>query len=126
MTQNLIRDYNRRMPSVFPELLNYSQISPFILRLLVALILAMLWWSNIKEGQISAKITGWIEAIAAVFFVAGLFVQPAAVLAILIAIAEMIKKGSFENSKMIIFSLAVTAVALLLLGPGILSIDMPL
>lgn len=107
------------MLSVFPELFNYSQIAPLILRLGLAIVLARLGYLAVfKTITKCEKITGLIQILAAIFLFLGFLTQVAALLAI----------TTVFNVKSKILKLLIVSVALslMLLGPGLLSIDLPL
>ena len=98
------------MLSVFPELFNYSQIAPFILRIALGIILIRIGY---KSGFI-----GIIQILTAVFLFLGLFIQIAAPLAIIACYKIREKK--------LALMIVATALSLILLGPGLFSFDLPL
>lgn len=107
------------MPSVFPELFNYSQIAPFILRIALAIVLVRFGYSAIfKIITRREKAIGIIQWLTAIFLFLGFLTQIAAVLAI-VTVFNI-------KSKMLKLMIVVTALSLILLGPGLFSIDLPL
>ena len=118
------------MPSIFPELYNYSHIAPFLLRLAIGVFFIA---SGIKSvfGLTTLKTLGVLEILYGIFFLIGLFVQPAAIAAAIILLTEIIFKfrtgfgGIYGQTGFRFFLLAVL-LSLIVLGPGIFSFDLPL
>jgi hypothetical protein len=107
------------MLSVFPELFNYSQIAPFILRISLAVILVRFGYLAIfKTITRHEKTIGIIQWLAAIFLFLGFLTQIAAILAI--AAVFNIKP---KTQKLMVIAVAVS---LILLGPGLFSFDLPL
>ncbi|MCX6731524.1 MAG: hypothetical protein NTX55_00865 [Candidatus Parcubacteria bacterium] len=98
------------MLSVFPELFNYSQIAPLIFRIALAVILIRIGYKN--------GLIGIVQILTAVLLFLGLFTQIAGLLAI--GACYKIKE---RKLMLLIFAIAVS---LMLLGPGLFSIDLPL
>lgn len=119
------------MPSVFPELYNYSYVAPFLLRLAVGAFFLAIGFKNVKELGAS-KIIGGLEFLCGIFLLIGLFVQPAAVAILAIIFAGVIfkfKTGLIGlNKEHYGFHLFLSAIllSLIVLGPGIFSFDLPL
>ena len=118
------------MPSIIPELYNYSEVGPVLLRLGLAILLLRFGYFSIFKGEKGQeKITGIIQILIAAFLVLGLFTQIAALLIILILLADAavskIKKIAVPD-KMIKFIIFLIALSLVFLGPGLFSIDLPL
>jgi len=107
------------MLSVFPELFNYSQIAPFILRLALAIVLARFGYLAIfKTIAKKEKAIGIVQGLASIFLFLGFLTQIAGLLAI--ATIFNIK------SKTLKLMIVAVAVSLILLGPGLFSVDLPL
>lgn len=114
------------MLNVFPELLNYSQIAPFILRLVLAFAIFLISLPKIKSQDKKEKILGFGLTIGAILVFLGFLMQVGALLIIIFLAAEKSISEKFGNEKKLkILALAI-AVSLMLLGPGILSFDLPL
>ncbi len=118
------------MLSIFPSLFDYSQLAPLILRVSLAIILIKPGYSliiqcspKLEKGFAAARI------LSGVFLLLGFLTQAATLAVILIIIAETIiaKRQGVENKnkelKALVFAMAL---ALMFLGPGALSIDLPL
>ncbi len=118
------------MLSIFPELLNYSQLAPVILRIALAVVFLYFGYLSFKiEGNKYSKAEGAIKIIIGLFLLAGFLTQIAAFLASLAMIAEAIKEkmaGGFIKRKVLKFLIFAIGVSLALLGPGLLAIDLPL
>ncbi len=97
--------------SVFPELFNYSQVSPLILRIFLALCLL----TGAKE-----KFAKIIQIICALFLFLGLYTQIAALLTIVVLMAD---KTEEKKTKILMI---ITALSLIFSGPGLFSFDLPL
>jgi hypothetical protein len=107
------------MLSVFPELFNYSQIAPFILRISLAIVLVRFGYLAIfKTITRREKTIGIIQWLAAIFLFLGFLTQIAAFLTI--ATVFNVKP---KIPKLMIAS---AALSLMFLGPGLFSIDLPL
>ena len=107
------------MLSVFPELFNYSQIAPLLLRLSLGIVLIRIGYLTIfKTITKKEKFVGGIQVIASVFLFLGLFTQ----IASLLAIATVFN----VNQKALKLMIFVVALSLMLLGPGLFSFDLPL
>lgn len=121
MTGSLIKVYNEQMLSVFPELLNYSQVAPLILRLCLSVVLIKWGYLNVFKGnEKKEKILGAGQFLSAVLLVTGLLVQPVALLAAATAIIEK------KDEKFLKFVVIANALSLMVLGPGLFSLDLPL
>jgi uncharacterized membrane protein YphA (DoxX/SURF4 family) len=119
------------MLSIFPSLLSYHEIGPFLLRLTLAVVL--LYWSY---GQIRARVSGTlltlgvIDGLVGLLLIAGLFTQIATLIAAIILFVKIIKKiqsGMFLTDGVnYFFILFVISLSLLFMGPGAFSVDYPL
>lgn len=118
------------MLSLFPSLFDYSQLAPLILRVSLTIILIKTSYPSITQNeQKIEKSFGAARILSGIFLLLGFLTQAAVLIIILITIAETIiaKKQGIENKnkelKTLIFAMAL---ALIFLGPGALSIDLPL
>ncbi len=122
------------MLSLFPSLLTYEQLSPFILRIVLGVTLAYFGYLKLMgKGQSSGsntKIYGAVEVITAAFLVIGLYTQLAAlinavILAIKIIFKARDKKLLTDGINYYLLLLAI-AVSLIFTGAGWFSFDLPL
>lgn len=117
------------MPSIFPKLLNYSHLVPFILRLSLAAVLLRFGYLKFKAFSKYEKTTGVVQILSAIFLLLGLFTQIASLLIILLALGEIIEskiKRVAITRKAIKLLILAMALSLVLLGPGLFAIDLPL
>ena len=133
------------MLSVFPQLFDYQQIGPFLLRLVLAVVfiahgypklfggfagIANFFESiGIKPGKFWALIVGVTEFGGGILLILGIFVQPVALLLaidMIVAIWKVKWKEGFKSGYEFELVLLVIALSLLVLGPGAFSIDLPL
>jgi len=127
------------MLSLFPDLYIYSNIVPLIFRFILAYFFIKIAYHNylfLKNTHLGKKVVDillWsiVPLVGGLFFVVGIFVQPVSlvfslIILVLINSNRPLKLGlgvpAFD------FHLFVLAVllSLVFLGPGILSIDLPL
>jgi len=114
------------MLSLFPQLFSYSEWAPFILRLSAGFIIIGFGYPRLlKPKEYRSFIVGLVEFFSGIFIIAGFLTQLAAGLAILTMIHEIIRPGLEKNYKLKII-LIVSLVAIMFLGPGLFSIDLPL
>ncbi|HEY9584454.1 MAG TPA: DoxX family protein [Candidatus Paceibacterota bacterium] len=134
------------MLSIFPFLLSYKLLAPFILRITLGLIFVNYGWAKInrqkdekvsmfekmglKPGLTYVWIVAAIEIIVGLLMIVGLWTQVAALIALIIlAIALILKKKqpeSLESSNGLLIICLVIALSLLFTGPGSWAFDMPL
>jgi uncharacterized membrane protein YphA (DoxX/SURF4 family) len=120
--------------SLFPVLLSYQQLSPFIIRIVLGVTLAYFGYNKILgKGQSSgsnSKTYGYIEVVVALFLIIGLWTQLAAMLNAIILIIKLgwkIKEKKFLNDGINYYILLLTmAISLVFTGAGFLAIDYPL
>jgi len=120
------------MLSVFPSLLSWSQVSPVLIRLVLAAIL-IFWAYEVffkDNSSTKAKIIGGIEGIAGILLLIGLWAQVAALIVaigLFYSIGEKVAKKEFlTNGVNYYLVLLVLALSILITGPGILAFDLPL
>jgi uncharacterized membrane protein YphA (DoxX/SURF4 family) len=117
------------MLSVFPELLNYSHVAPFILRIALAIILLRIVHLNLKEPGKCPKVCLVIKTISAGLLLAGFLTQAASLLTVFVIIAGVVRlkiKKEPVPEKKLKFLILVIALSLIFLGPGMFSFDLPL
>ena len=120
--------------SIFPYLLSYQQLSPFIIRVMLGITLAYFGYHKMRgHGQSSgsnSKTYGIVEITIALFLIIGLWTQLAALLnaiILLIKIGFKIKEKKFLTDGVNYYILLlVMAISLIFTGAGFLAIDYPL
>lgn len=120
------------MLSIFPSLLSWSELSPFLIRMTLAAVFIYSAYRALQDRKISdrEKIVSAVEGIAAILLIIGLWTQAAALfltLDLIIRLVEKIFNRAFLTKGVnYYFLLLIMAITLLLTGPGIFSIDFPL
>jgi len=134
------------MLNPFPELLTYSLLAPFILRLMVGIIFINLGllifksekdrWQislstlNIPNPKLAVKIFGGIEIIGGVMLILGFYTQIAALMLGILVFAQTYleyKDPAILKRNFIFYSLILAIViSLLFSGAGTFAIDLPL
>ncbi|MBP6858528.1 MAG: DoxX family protein [Candidatus Pacebacteria bacterium] len=122
------------MLSVFPTLLSYEQLAPFILRMMLGITLAYFGYQKIlgKGGSSGSntKIYGGIEVLISVFLIIGLWTQVAALVNAVILVVKIgfkIRHKEFlTNGVNYYLLLLAMAVSVMFLGAGWFAFDMPL
>jgi len=134
------------MLNPFPELLTYSLLAPFILRLMVGIIFINLGllifkgekdrWQislstlNIPNPKLAVKIFGGIEIIGGVMLVLGFYTQIAALMLGILVFAQAYveyKDPAILKRNFVFYSLILAIViSLLFSGAGTFAIDLPL
>ena len=127
--------------SVFPGLLDYAQVAPLFLRVVLAIILSLMAYRSFRAKLGDAPLfspatfqgTAWIhllELAAGVLLFVGLITQLAALATIIFMIirwgtAKTEKTDSFSE-KALYTIIAAAAVALMFFGAGFFAFDLPL
>ena len=122
------------MPSLFPYLLSYQEIAPFILRIVLGLTLAWFGYKKIQQKGTSSGsnsvMYGVVEIIIAAFLIIGLYTQLAALLNALILTIKIgfkIRDKAFLTDGVNYYVLLLAmALSVVFLGAGIWSFDLPL
>jgi len=118
--------------SLFPSLLTWSLVAPFLLRIVLGAVLLHWVYVSMKDPSVSAKakFLGVIEGLAGILFVIGLWTQAAALLAVVDLFARLIGRAARKafltdgiNYYLILFAIALS---LLFSGPGFWAFDLPL
>lgn len=117
------------MLSLFPTLFDYAIIAPLILRIGLALVLINHSFKELGQTEIKKKLIALINILSGLLLFLGFLTQLAAGIIALSLLLEKITgcitKKPVDN-KNLRFIMFVVAISLLLLGPGIFSVDMPL
>ncbi len=119
------------MMSIFPHLLNYSLVSPLILRIILAVTFGWIGYAKIKtHEQMEFRSLGVVEIIMALFLLVGLMTQLMALLTAVILAVKLvvkIKDGAFLTDGVNYYLvLLMIAISLIFTGPGLLAFDLPL
>jgi uncharacterized membrane protein YphA (DoxX/SURF4 family) len=134
------------MLSVFPNLLTYSQLAPFILRVIVGVIFLELGYLKLgkeksawnmffqtihfKPSHIFVALLATIEIVSGAFLVVGYLTQVAALVMAIILFAEAyveLRDGALLKRDIVFYTLLlVICVSLLLTGAGAFAFDLPL
>lgn len=122
------------MLSLWPELYNFAYFAPLGLRLALGLIFLRQGVLIIARpnllGLPLARLIGLFEFILGALVIIGLWLQPVLVLIILELIGYIFLRKVFNSrlawSYIEIFLMVMIALALIVLGPGLLAFDLPL
>jgi uncharacterized membrane protein YphA (DoxX/SURF4 family) len=134
------------MLNTFPELLSYSLIAPFILRLVVGVIFIELGFLKIgkekkiwkmffetihfKPAYFFVVVMALIEIIVGFFLISGYLTQVAALVMAIILFAEAyveLRDGSLLKRDIVFYTLLLAiCLSLVLTGAGAFSLDLPL
>ena len=114
------------MLSLFPQLFTYQEMAPLILRVAAGFISIGCAYTKLKKPKDYGNFAvGLAEFFAGIMLVAGFLVQLAAALIIISMLIEIIRPNLNKDYKFM-FLLIIVSAALMLLGPGFFSIDLPL
>ena len=118
------------MLSLFPSLLTYEQLAPFLLRLTLGVVLIHWSYGRLKNKNTAVRSFAVLEGIVGILLVLGLYTQLAALIAALVFFVQLIKKAKtkslFTDGVNYYFILLMISLSLLLLGAGAFSFDLPL
>jgi uncharacterized membrane protein YphA (DoxX/SURF4 family) len=122
------------MLSIFPSLLSYEQLAPFILRVVLGVTLAYFGYQKmLGKGASSgsnSKIYGGAEILVAVFLIIGLWTQLATLINAVILVIKLgfkIRDKAFLTGGVNYYLLLLTiATSLMFTGAGWLAFDLPL
>ena len=117
--------------SIFPELLTYGLLAPFLLRLIVGYLILCLGWTRYKKPY---KWTTVLYAVFGVMLIIGLYTQIIAIVSIILLkfdyYVDFYKdRKSTPVPKMVTFLYVMAILILLSLlftGPGAYAFDLPL
>ncbi len=114
------------MLSLFPQLFTYQELAPFILRLAAGFIALNFAYPKLKNPREYRNfLIGLVEIISGIMLIAGFLTQLAAGLIIVAVLFEIFRPSDYKNYKFMVL-LIVVLVALIFLGPGFYSFDLPL
>ncbi len=120
------------MLSLFPSLLSWNQISPFLIRITLGGVFLYQSYRLLKKssGTSEQKSIPIIEAIAGIFLIIGLWTQAAALVIIvdmLVRLYDKVSKKAFLTDGVNYYLLLlIMALSLMFMGAGMLSFDYPL
>ncbi len=122
------------MLSIFPFLLTYKQLGPFLIRIVLGLTFAYFGYKMAKtEGKkygINLYIYGTIQIILAIMLMVGLYTQLVAFILsiyLIIMLAYKIKNKTFLSNGINYYILLLAmSLSLLVTGAGFLAFDLPL
>ncbi len=114
------------MLSLFPELLFLAPFSAFLIRVAVAVVLAMIAQRRIRSGESYSVSLGAVEAVLALMLLIGLYTQAAALTALVLAIVSLFYPAIRTAPRSTLALMAVMLLTLLLTGPGPFAFDLPL
>ena len=122
------------MLSIFPSLLSYQELSPFLIRLVLGITLAYFGYRKIKgRGQSSGSnsvLYGAVEILVSIFILIGLYTQLAALINVIILVIKLAFKA--RNKQLLTdginyyILLLVMAISLMVTGAGWWAFDLPL
>ncbi|MFA6404596.1 MAG: hypothetical protein WCW03_01185 [Candidatus Paceibacterota bacterium] len=124
------------MLSIFPSLLTYEQLSPFLIRLSLGAV--FLFWAyrsfraNKSSNNVSlnTKIIQIIEGLLGIMLIIGLWTQLAALIILIDLIVRLIDrirgKAFLTDGVNYYLLLLIMAISLLVTGAGFFAFDMPL
>lgn len=116
--------------SLFPTLFSWSEISPFLIRVVLGAIL--IYWSYLalrdSKTAVREKVTAGIEGLAGIALVIGLWTQLAAIIVgidLVIRLVDRVMKKSFLTDGVNYYLvLLVLAISLLVTGAGWMAFDL--
>lgn len=114
----------------WPDLLAFSPVADFILRLALGLTLISLGYQSIKLPSENRNLfVAWLEIIIGIFITIGLFTQIASSVSLIWAVVSLVAGAGrgYQKFQIPFYILTIAiSLALLFLGAGILAIDLPL
>lgn len=124
------------MLSIFPSLLTYEQISPFLIRLSLGAV--FLFWAyrslrankSSNDTSLNKKIIQIIEGLLGIMLIIGLWTQLVALIVLIDLIVRLIDrirgKAFLTDGVNYYLLLLIMAISLLVTGAGFFAFDMPL
>lgn len=114
------------MLSLFPELLFLAPFSAFLIRISVAVVLAMIAQQRIKRGDSYSVALGAVEAVLAIMLFVGVYTQAAALTVLVLALVSLFSPTIRTAPRSTLSLIAIMCVTLLLSGSGPFAFDLPL
>ena len=113
--------------SLFPTLLSFGFVAPLLLRVTVGVVAII---SGLQRYHKSYKYSSVFHFVTGIFLILGLYTQAVVLVGLVILGFEYFtekKSGPISMEKMILMSLIkIILISLLLTGPGLFAMDMPL
>lgn len=116
------------MLSLFPELFNFSIMAPFVLRIALGVHLINHGLNKaIRDDKVPQRVLGSVVFLSGILLAIGLFTQASAIVVSVIIIINSIFYREQDKKPLSdrLIRLAI-AISLILTGPGIFAIDLPL
>ena len=118
------------MLSLFPSLLSFGVIAPFLLRIVLAIVVLHFAYVHVQKKHRIPVIFGIIQGISGLLLVLGLFTQVAALVLVIIfgllMVKQIINKAFLSDGVNYYLLLFIIALSLMLSGPGAFAFDYPL
>ncbi len=118
------------MLSLFPSLLSYGLVAPFLLRIVLAIVVLHFAYVHIQKKSRIPVIFGTIQAISGFLLLIGLFTQVAALILVIIfgllMVKQIINKAFLSDGVNYYLLLFIIALSLIVSGPGAFAFDYPL
>ena len=120
------------MLSLLPSLLSWNQLSPFLSRVTLGVVLIFWSYRAFKDKSLSTpeKAFGYVEGVTGILLVIGLWTQGAAIVACIKLVGCLIgkiRRKQFLTDGVNYYAiLLVMALSLLLTGAGFFGFDLPL
>ncbi|HEY4525441.1 MAG TPA: hypothetical protein VJL39_03675 [Candidatus Paceibacterota bacterium] len=113
------------MLALFPQILFLAPLALTLLRITIALVLALAAWRQFREGDILTRVLAVIElAVAAALFV-GFWSQAAALVGAILTLIWIFSSDRPYPKSTALLALVI-ALALVVAGPGAYAFDLPL
>ncbi len=113
--------------SIFPSLLTFGLLAPFLLRVGVGLFIILFGWERFNKPY---KLSSIIYFATGIMLMVGLYTQVVVIIGIILIKFDYFVDRKFSpisKDKMIIYFLvAVILLSLLVTGPGLFAFDLPL
>lgn len=122
----------KKVFSIFPELYNYKEFAPLLLRCSIGIIFFFSGWNQFgdKSGTRSLNISiGLLKMVIGIFLTVGMYLQIFALIGIFISIYSItLNIQNREGVDAVICNLLILIISfsLLLTGPGLFAFDLPM